>query len=217
MARPHGQVIVERLEVGNPARRAAGGGRAAKASLNRALLDAWLGEFRRLLSYQARGYGYELVAGDPATGARPVGAWQRASDGRRWYWGVGPAGPGRTPLQCNHRQLDGREFPGHLIWSGYRALGAIRSEAGIGGSTMTAAVSRQREHVFRPKGARKTVWPSNSRCAATSTQTSLGRGGDGRPSFPSSARTGLDYSGQTPRFPAPRASQPSSPVRVSSQ
>jgi len=66
IAKSHGKVIIEDLKVRNLTQRRVGSGPAAKAGRNRSLLDASLGEFRRLLTYKAALYGCEIVAVDPA-------------------------------------------------------------------------------------------------------------------------------------------------------
>jgi len=62
IAKSHGKVVVEDLKVKNMTRSAKGIGRAAKAGLNRVVLDASFGEFRRLLEYKGELYGCEVVA-----------------------------------------------------------------------------------------------------------------------------------------------------------
>ncbi|MBT9177574.1 MAG: hypothetical protein DDT20_01909 [Firmicutes bacterium] len=66
ITKSHGKVIIEDLKVCNMTRRRVGSGRAAKAGLNRVLLDASCGEFRRLLVYKAQLYGCEIVVVPPA-------------------------------------------------------------------------------------------------------------------------------------------------------
>lgn len=65
LAKNHGKVVVEDLQVQNMTRSTKGKGRAAKAGLNRVVLDASFGEFRRLLEYKGKLYGCEVVAVPP--------------------------------------------------------------------------------------------------------------------------------------------------------
>jgi putative transposase len=57
-------VVVENLSVAGMTRRARGQGRAAKAGLNRAVLDASLAELRRQLTYKCAWYGAQLMVAD---------------------------------------------------------------------------------------------------------------------------------------------------------
>ena len=61
IAKSHGKVVVEDLKVRNMT---AGGG-SRKRGLNRVVLDAAFGEFRRLLEYKGKLYGCEVVAVPP--------------------------------------------------------------------------------------------------------------------------------------------------------
>ena len=61
----YGRVVIEDLAVANMTRAARSKGRAAKAGLNRSVLDASFGEFRRQLEYKGRLYGCEIVAVPP--------------------------------------------------------------------------------------------------------------------------------------------------------
>ncbi len=65
LTKSHGRVVIEDLRVKNMTRRCSGKGRAAKSGLNRALLDAGFGEFRRMLEYKGKLYGCEVVAVSP--------------------------------------------------------------------------------------------------------------------------------------------------------
>lgn len=58
LTRSHGRIVIEDLRVRNMT---AGGG-ARKRGLNRVVLDAAFGEFRRLLEYKGKLYGCEVVA-----------------------------------------------------------------------------------------------------------------------------------------------------------
>jgi len=64
IARSYATVVIEDLAVRNMTRRARGRGRAAKAGLNRAILDAGFGEFRRQLTYKIPLHGGDLRATD---------------------------------------------------------------------------------------------------------------------------------------------------------
>ncbi len=66
LTKNHGRIVIEDLRVKNMTRAASGAGRRAKAGLNRSVLDACFGEFRRLLEYKGRLYGCEVVAVNPA-------------------------------------------------------------------------------------------------------------------------------------------------------
>lgn len=57
-------VVVEDLAVRNMTRRAKGRGRAAKAGLNRSILDVGFGEFRRQLTYKLPLHGGTLIVAD---------------------------------------------------------------------------------------------------------------------------------------------------------
>jgi len=61
IAKSHGKVVIEDLKVQNMTR----GGGARKRGLNRVVLDASFGEFRRLLEYKGKLYGCEVVAVPP--------------------------------------------------------------------------------------------------------------------------------------------------------
>jgi len=61
LAKSHGKVVIEDLKVRNMT---AGGG-SRKRGLNRVVLDAAFGEFRRLLEYKGKLYGCEVVAVPP--------------------------------------------------------------------------------------------------------------------------------------------------------
>ncbi len=65
LTKSHGWVVIEDLQVKNMTRRCSGKGRAAKSGLNRAILDAGFGEFRRILEYKGKLYGCEVVAVSP--------------------------------------------------------------------------------------------------------------------------------------------------------
>ncbi len=65
LTKSHGRVIIEDLQVKNMTRMCSGKGRAAKSGLNRAILDAGFGEFRRMLEYKGKLYGCEVVAVAP--------------------------------------------------------------------------------------------------------------------------------------------------------
>jgi len=58
IAKSHGMVVIEDLRVKNMTK----GGGSRKRGLNRAILDASFGEFRRLLEYKGRRYGCSVVA-----------------------------------------------------------------------------------------------------------------------------------------------------------
>ena len=59
-------VVLEDLRVQNMTRHRKGKGRAAKAGLNRAILNVGWGEFKRQLGYKCRWYGSRLVLVNPA-------------------------------------------------------------------------------------------------------------------------------------------------------
>jgi len=61
IASSYSTVVVEDLNVEGMTRRAKGPGRAAKAALNRAILDAGFGEFRRQLTYKLPLHGGTLL------------------------------------------------------------------------------------------------------------------------------------------------------------
>jgi putative transposase len=60
LAKSHGRIVVEDLKVRNMTRKGRG-----KRGLNRVVLDAAFGEFRRLLEYKGKLYGCEVVAVAP--------------------------------------------------------------------------------------------------------------------------------------------------------
>jgi len=60
LAKSHGKVVIEDLKVRNMTRKGRG-----KHGLNRVVLDAAFGEFRRLLEYKGKLYGCEVVAVPP--------------------------------------------------------------------------------------------------------------------------------------------------------
>ena len=61
IARRYAIVVVEDLRIKNMTRRRVGKGRAAKAGLNRAILDSGMGQVRRLLAYKMPLHGGRLV------------------------------------------------------------------------------------------------------------------------------------------------------------
>ncbi len=65
LTKSHGRIVIEDLQVKSMTRRCSGKGKAAKSGLNRALLDAGFGEFRRMLEYKGKLYGCEVVAVSP--------------------------------------------------------------------------------------------------------------------------------------------------------
>ena len=83
LAKSHGKVVIEDLKVRNMT---AGGG-SRKRGLNRVVLDAAFGEFRRLLEYKGKLYGCEVVAvptrTTPASGVQRVGTSRRTIGLRR--------------------------------------------------------------------------------------------------------------------------------------
>jgi putative transposase len=70
LAKSHGRIVIEDLNVSGMTRSARGSREApghnmrAKNGLNRSLADASFGEFRRQLEYKCRWYGSELVVAD---------------------------------------------------------------------------------------------------------------------------------------------------------
>jgi len=70
LAKNHGRIVIEDLNVAGMTRSARGSQDApgrnlrAKAGLNRGILDAGFAEFRRQLTYKCRWYGSELVIAD---------------------------------------------------------------------------------------------------------------------------------------------------------
>ncbi len=65
LTKSHGRIVIEDLHVKNMTQRRSGKGKAAKSGLNRAILDAGFGEFRRMLEYKGQLYGCEVVAVSP--------------------------------------------------------------------------------------------------------------------------------------------------------
>ena len=61
LTKSHGRIVVEDLKVRNMTK----GGGSRKRGLNRVVLDAAFGEFRRLLEYKGKLYGCEVVAVPP--------------------------------------------------------------------------------------------------------------------------------------------------------
>lgn len=62
IAKNHGHAVIEDLQVKNMTRRAKKSGVAAKSGLNRVVLDASFGEFRRILEYKGKIYGCKVTA-----------------------------------------------------------------------------------------------------------------------------------------------------------
>lgn len=60
LAKSHGMIVIEDLKVRNMTRRGCG-----KRGLNRSMMDASLGEFRRMLEYKARLYGSKVIVVPP--------------------------------------------------------------------------------------------------------------------------------------------------------
>lgn len=65
LAKSAGVLVLEDLKVANMTRRRRGRGRAAKAGLNRAILDVGWAEFRRQLDFKCRWYGSRLIVVPP--------------------------------------------------------------------------------------------------------------------------------------------------------
>ena len=66
IAKNHGVICIEDLKVVSMTRKRSGRGRAAKAGLNRCILDANFYEFRRQLEYKAKLHGAKVVIVSPA-------------------------------------------------------------------------------------------------------------------------------------------------------
>ena len=66
LAKNHSLIVIEDLKVKNMTHAAKGKGRSAKAGLNRVVLDASLGEFRRMLEYKGKLYGCKVTVVPPA-------------------------------------------------------------------------------------------------------------------------------------------------------
>lgn len=79
IAKSHGKVIIEDLKVRNMTR--SGGSR--KRVLNRVVLDAAFGEFRRLLEYKGKLYGCEIVAVPPHYTSQRCSACGHVEKGNR--------------------------------------------------------------------------------------------------------------------------------------
>ena len=83
LTKSHGRIVIEDLKVRNMTRRARGHGRAAKAGLNRVVLDAGFGEFRRMLEYKGKLYGCEVVAVPAAYTSQRCSSCQYVDAGNR--------------------------------------------------------------------------------------------------------------------------------------
>jgi len=83
IAKNHGVIVIEDLKVSNMTRRARGRGRAAKAGLNRVVLDANFAEFRRQITYKAAWYGSTVVAVDPAYTSQRCSSCGHTDSGNR--------------------------------------------------------------------------------------------------------------------------------------
>jgi putative transposase len=83
LAKNHGAVVVEDLKVANMTRRAKGRGRAAKAGLNKSILDAGFHEFRRQLEYKCPRYGSALVIVNAAYTSQRCSACNHTEPGNR--------------------------------------------------------------------------------------------------------------------------------------
>lgn len=79
LAKSHGRIVVEDLKVKNMT---AGGG-SRKRGLNRVVLDAAFGEFRRLLKYKGKLYGCEVVAVPPHYTSQRCSACGHVDKGNR--------------------------------------------------------------------------------------------------------------------------------------
>lgn len=79
IAKSHGKVIIEDLKVRNMTR----GGGPRKRGLNRAVLDAAFGEFRRLLGYKGARYGCKIVAVPPQYTSQRCSACGHVEKGNR--------------------------------------------------------------------------------------------------------------------------------------
>ena len=78
LAKSHGRIVVEDLKVRNMTRSGRG-----KRGLNRVVLDAAFGEFRRLLEYKGRLYGCEVVAVPPHYTSQRCSACGHVETGNR--------------------------------------------------------------------------------------------------------------------------------------
>lgn len=79
IAKSHGKVVVEDLKVKNMTK----GGGSRKRGLNRVVLDAAFGEFRRLLEYKGKLYGCEVVAVPPHYTSQRCSACGHVEKGNR--------------------------------------------------------------------------------------------------------------------------------------
>ena len=78
IAKSHGKVVIEDLKVKNMTK----GGRG-KRGLNRVMLDAAFGEFRRLLEYKGKLYGCEVIAVPPHCTSQRCSACGHVEKGNR--------------------------------------------------------------------------------------------------------------------------------------
>jgi len=78
LAKSHGRIVVEDLKVRNMTRSGRG-----KRGLNRVVLDAAFGEFRRLLEYKGKLYGCEVVAVPPHYTSQRCSACGHVEKGNR--------------------------------------------------------------------------------------------------------------------------------------
>jgi putative transposase len=79
LAKSHGRIVVEDLKVRNMTK----GGGSRKRGLNRVVLDAAFGEFRRLLTYKGKLYGCEVVAVPPHYTSQRCSACGHVEKGNR--------------------------------------------------------------------------------------------------------------------------------------
>ncbi|NBR00930.1 MAG: transposase, partial [Actinobacteria bacterium] len=78
LAKSHGKVVIEDLKVRNMTRAGKG-----KRGLNRSVLDASFGEFRKMLEYKGARYGCEVVAVNPAYTSQRCSACGHVERGNR--------------------------------------------------------------------------------------------------------------------------------------
>jgi putative transposase len=162
LAKTHSAVVVEDLNVKGMAAAGHRKGRTAKAGLNRAILDAGLGEMRRQLAYKTRWYGSSLVVAD------------------RWYPSsktCSRCGTAKTKLPLSERTFR-CESCGLVI---DRDLNAAHNLASLVEAVTTGTASgagTRQETLVNAQG--ETKYMDTSRCASTNCEDSTNPTGLGQ-------------------------------------
>ena len=155
-------LVLEDLRVANMTRAAVGRNVAAKAGLNRVILNASFAEFRRQAEYKGAWYGCQTVVVDPAYTSRTCSKCQSVNEH--------PLKSYHTYVceSCGHTQDRDDNAAANIRFRGVTLRNSAGSTEGVERSSgLPAAVKRQRRSVSMA-GARKTGDPPRNEDRAES-------------------------------------------------